>query len=117
MKILVTVWGDFVAPRFDMSSEVIIAPCYDRQFLDEPRSIILSNVSGELICDLVLKENIDVLVCGGIEEQHYQFLVWKKVRVFDSIIGPWSRALELAVKNSLTSDIILPATLAHGVKR
>lgn len=113
MKILITVWGDFVSPRFDMSSEVIVATCYDRQLLEEPRSIILSSVSGELICDLVMKENIEVVVCGGIEEQHYQFLVWKKIKVFDSVIGPHAEVLDLAIKHTLTPNIILPGTINH----
>lgn len=110
MKIMITTKGDFVSPRFDMSSEVIIATCYDQQLLEEPHSLILSNVSAELICDLILKEKINVLVCGGIEEEHYQFLVWKKISVFDSIIGPHAVVLKLVIDNALK-----PGTILSGV--
>lgn len=115
MKILITVRGDFVSPRFDMSSEVIIANCYDCQLLEEPRSLILSNVSAEVICDLVLRENIKVVVCGGIEEQHYQFLIWKDISVFDSVIGPHAKALELVLNNTLTPNTIVQEITSREV--
>lgn len=112
---MITVRGDFVSPRFDMSSEVIIATCYERQLLDEPHSLILSNVSAELICDLAVREDIGVVICGGIEEQHYQFLTWKKITVFDSVIGPHTDALELALQDRLASNTILEGVTSRDV--
>ena len=91
-----------------MSAEVIIATCYDQQLLETPHTVILSNVSAELICDLILKENISVVVCGGIEEEHYQFLIWKKIMVYDSVIGPHAEVLKLFMDNTLRSGVILP---------
>ena len=66
MKIMITTRGDFVSPRFDLSPEVIIATFYDRQLLEEPRSIIISDVSAVIICDLALQENVATVICGGI---------------------------------------------------
>lgn len=114
MKIMITTRGDFVSPRFDMSPEVIIATCYDHQLLAEPNSLILSKMSAELICDLVLKEKINVVVCGGIDEEHYQFLTWKKIRVLDSVIGSHAEVLQLAIKNSLKPGTILPGVTSRG---
>jgi hypothetical protein len=105
---MITTRGDFVSPRFDMSLEVIIATCYDRQLLEEPHTLVLSKVSAEVICDLALKEKIDIVICGGIEEQHYQFLIWKKIIVFDSVIGPHVKVLRLAMDNTLEPGTILP---------
>ncbi len=115
MKIMMTIRGDFISPRFDMSLEVIIATCYDRQLLEEPHSLILSEVSAELICDLVLKEKIGIVVCGGIEEEHYQFLIWRKIMVFDAVIGPHAEVLRLVMDNSLKSGTILPGVTAREV--
>ncbi|MFW2367200.1 MAG: NifB/NifX family molybdenum-iron cluster-binding protein [Desulforhopalus sp.] len=115
MKILITVRGDFVSPRFDMSSEVIIATCYDRHLLEDPRSLILSNVSAEVICDLVLREDIKVVVCGGIEEQHYQFLTWKDITVFDSVIGPHGKVLDMILDNTLTPNTIVQKITSREV--
>ena len=115
MKIMVTVRGDFVSPRFDMSSEVIIATCYDGKMVEEPRSLILSDVSAEVICDLVIREGVSVVICGGIEEEHYQFLTWKKITIYDSVIGPHTRVLEMVLHGTLESGIILAGVTSREV--
>lgn len=107
MKIMITTRGEFVSPRFDMSLEVIIATCHNRQLLEEPHSLVFSSGSAELICDFALKEKIDIVICGGIEEQHYQFLIWKKITVFDSVVGPHTDVLQLAMDNALEPGTIL----------
>ena len=108
MKIMMTVRGDCIAPRFDLSSEVMIATCYDNTLLEEPQSLLISRVSAEALCELALKENVSIVICGGIEEQHYQFLSWKKIRVIDSVIGPHEAVLRLAMENKLEEGTILP---------
>ena len=97
MRIMVKPRSDFVSPRFDKSLEVIIATCYDQQLLEEPHSLVLSNVTAEVICDLALKEKIDIVICGGIEEQHYQFLIWKKIRCVR--FRHWTSSTSFAVGN------------------
>jgi predicted Fe-Mo cluster-binding NifX family protein len=115
MKIMISTRGDFVSPRFDLSSEVIIATCYDYQLMEEPRSLILADISAEVLCDLALKENVAVIVCGGIEEEHYQFLIWKKITVIDAVIGPYADALKLVLNNKLKSGTILPGVTTREV--
>lgn len=115
MKIMMTTRGDFISPRFDMSSEVIIVTCYDQQLLEPPHTVILSKVSAELICDLILKEDIRVVICGGIEEEHYQFLVWKKILVYDFVIGPHAEVLKLVMANGLKAGVILPGVITREV--
>jgi len=83
--------------------------------MEEPRSLLLSNVSAEILCDLALKENVAIVVCGGIEEEHYQFLTWKKIVVIDSVIGPHEAVLELGMKNRLEPGIILPGVTSKEV--
>lgn len=115
MKIMVTVRGDFVSPRFDMSSEVIIATCYDGKMLEEPRSLILSDVSAEVICDLGIREGVSMVICGGIEEQHYQFFTWKNITVYDGVIGPHAAVLEMALRDALEPGIILSGVRSREV--
>lgn len=115
MKILITARGDFVSPRIDLSPEVIIAAYYDGQLLEEPRSIIVSDVSSEIICELALQENVATFVCGGIEDQYYQFLTWKRIRVIDAVVGPHGDVLRMAVNNTLQPGIILPGVTSKGV--
>jgi predicted Fe-Mo cluster-binding NifX family protein len=115
MKILLTIRGDFISPRFDMTGEVVIATCYDRKMLEEPRSIILSEYSAEKICDIALKEKVQYVVCGGIEEKHYQFLSWKKIKVIDSVIGPYADAIEKILQESLHANTILSGVTSCGM--
>jgi len=44
--------------------------------------------------------------CGSIASC-YKYLAWKKVAVFDSVIGPFNEVLDLAMKNKLRSGTIL----------
>jgi predicted Fe-Mo cluster-binding NifX family protein len=115
MKIMITTCGDFVSPRFDLSTEVIIATYYDQQLMEEPRSLIFSKVSAEILCELALKENVAIVVCGGIEEQHYQFLTWKKISVIDAVIGPYADVLQLVVDKELMPGTILPGVTSREV--
>ncbi|MBM9519375.1 hypothetical protein JWG39_06000 [Desulforhopalus vacuolatus] len=107
MKLLIPTCGNHVAPRFDNATEVLIATCYDRQLLEEPRFILLANPSAEGLCDMILKEQVKCVVCCGIEEEHYRFLKWKKITVIDSVIGRWKPALDLAVGGELSAGDIL----------
>jgi hypothetical protein len=115
MKIMITTCGDFVSPRFDLSSEVIIATYYDQQLMEEPRCLILAKVSAEILCELALKEKVAIVICGGIEEHHYQFLTWKKIMVIDSVIGPYLDVLQLVVDNALEAGTILPGVTSREV--
>ncbi len=56
---------------------------------------------------MVVKENITDLVCGGIEELHYNFLVWKKVKILDGVIGDWLSVMDRAISGTLSQGEIL----------
>ena len=76
---------------------------YDKQLMEEPRSLLLADVSAEILCDLALKENIAMLICGGIEEEHYRFLTWKNITVIDSVVGPYLKILQILRKRARPS--------------
>jgi predicted Fe-Mo cluster-binding NifX family protein len=107
MKILITITGDNVAPRFDMVSALLIASYDSHGLTEKPRTLLMARPSPEELCSLILKENITLVICGGIEERHYKYLSWKKVEIFDSVIGPVSEVLDLAIKNRLRAGTIL----------
>jgi predicted Fe-Mo cluster-binding NifX family protein len=114
MKILITINKDEVAPRFDLASEIQITETKAGKITGEPRLILLTGSSGEDICALAIKENISLLICGGIEDAHYQYLKWKKIKVVDGVIGPYEQALLSAMKNDLKPGAILPGASISG---
>ena len=116
MKILITIQTNEVAPRFDQTSEILITETQGEKITGEPRIILLPGTSGEDICSLATKENIALVICGGIEETHYQYLKWKKIKVIDGVIGPYEQALNFALANNLKPGAILPGASIYGVQ-
>ncbi len=107
-KIMIPIQGDFVAPRFDLATEILITRVERGKIIGESKTIIMERPSDEGLCQMVVEENITDVVCGGIEELHYNFLVWKKVGVLDGVIGDWQTALEKAVAGILQQGDIIP---------
>lgn len=89
-SVLVVVHDGYVAPRFDLALEAVLAMEGD----EAKQNLILPQSSAEELCHLIMKENIHEVVCGGIEDEFFQYLTWKKVRVLDNVIGPVDWALE-----------------------
>ena len=106
-KILLVLYGNEVSPRFDLATEVLIV-CTgpDGKVVDE-KTLVLPQASAEKLCHMVLTEGIQTVICGGIEEEYHQYLVWKKVRVLDSVMGPFDRVLERFWEGSLQAGDIL----------
>lgn len=108
MKILIAIQGDDVAPRFDLTREALIAWVEGGKLTGEPRIVLLPGSSGEELCGHVIKENMSHVVCGGIEDVHFQYLAWKKIKVIDGVIGPYQEALEALLHNRLRPWSVLP---------
>lgn len=108
-KLLMPIQGDFVAPRFDLATELILASFDAGGLSEDHKRIIMEKPSDEELCHMVVDLHISHVVCGGIEEMYYNFLVWKKVVVIDSVIGHWQEAMNKVIDESLESREILPS--------
>ena len=106
-KILITLLESTIAPRFDMTTEVLIASVGKDGTIEDNKTIVLAHESAEDLCQLILTEDVDVVICGGIEDEFLEYLVWKKVQVLDSVMGPWERALECFRAGKLKTGTIL----------
>lgn len=105
--LLVPLLGDVVAPRFDLATEVLIARARNGRLAGEPRIVLLPGPSADALCSLVLEEGITDVACGGIEDAHYQYLAWKKVRVVDRVIGGWEGVLRLFLAGELRPGTVV----------
>jgi len=112
-KILLTLADDMIAPRFDLTTEILIVSAESKRTTVPPRSMLLPGPSADELCGLILKEEITTLICGGIENEHYQFLSWKKVRVIDRVIG----ATEDVLITFLTSELRESAVVKKMARR
>jgi len=106
-KVLLTLYDHDISPRFDLTTEVLIIDLDRAGAVTTERTVVLPHASAEELCHLILMEGINSLICGGIEEQFYQYLTWKKINVIDSVMGPWSKALSLFRKGELISGTFL----------
>lgn len=96
-KFLIPLFEDQVAPRFDLATEVFIVTIGTDEQITEKRTVVLPRASAEDLCHLILMEKIDTVICGGIEDEYYQFLKWKKVSVFDSVMGSYEEAVKFSI--------------------
>lgn len=106
-KVLITVFGENVAPRFDRTTEVVMFRLGENGEVTEERTMVLHQSSPEDLCQLIVSEDVQIVVCGGIEEEYYQYLTWKKLEVYDSVIGSRAEVISRLRSNSLESGLIL----------
>ncbi len=117
IDVLVPLLDGAVAPRFDLATEVLIARARKGRLSGEPRVVLLPGASADALCSLVLEEHVTHVVCGGIEDSHYQYLTWKKVEVVDGVIGKWEGVLRLLLSRELRRGTIVREHSADGAGR
>lgn len=118
VKILIALDGEWVSARFDLTNVVVIIQADADNLNSEPREILLTGASSEELCGLIIKEGVTHVICGGIEDEHYQYLSWKGIAVFDRVIGRWQAALSRMLAGSLASgDVLLHETAKLAYKQ
>ncbi|WP_320171905.1 dinitrogenase iron-molybdenum cofactor biosynthesis protein [Maridesulfovibrio sp.] len=100
-KLLIPLLDDDVAPRFDLATDVMLIRL-GRNSEAEERIIVLPQASADDLCALATSEKSDTVICGGIDEEHFQYLKWKGIHVFDDVIGPVTMVLESYKSGQLT---------------
>lgn len=115
-KLLITLRENDVAPRFDLTTEILLYRGGAFGQSGGQKTLVLPRASAEELCHLILAEEVQTVICGAIEEEYYQYLIWKKITVIDSVMGPWEKALENYMKGDLRPGDILhpiPEHLRH----
>jgi hypothetical protein len=120
---LITLARDEIAPRFDMTAEAVIVPLgYARDDAGgdaplepaERRHLVLARVSSDELCDVIARAGISLVVCGGIGEDHYHYLRWKRVAVICDVIGKLEPVLERLAAGTLQDGDHLCGGLDHA---
>jgi len=106
-RVLIPLLGDDVAPRFDLAPEALIVAIEPNGGARVEKSIVLPQASAEALCGLIIFEKVEVVICCAIEEEYYQYLTWKKVKVIDSVMGPYSDVLERVAQGTIPDEEIL----------
>ncbi len=106
-KVLLALDGNDIAPRFDLAPEVLIVSFGRDGAPEEEKSVVLPRASAEMLCHVATSENVDTVVCGGIEEEYLQYLGWKKIDVIHSVMGSSETAIMHLRDGTLKSGDIL----------
>lgn len=109
-KVLIPLYESDVAPRFDLATEVLIVSRIgksDSGGQGDKRIVVLPRASADQLCHLIITEGVKTVICGGIEDDYYQYLVWKRIEVIDSVIGSSETALQRFAKGKLAAGEIL----------
>lgn len=106
-KILIPLYEDDVAPRFDLATEVLIVNEPGDDGTADKRMVVLPRASAEQLCHLIITENIQTVICSGIEDDYYQYLTWKRIDVIDSVVGSSNSALKRYLEGALKPGDIL----------
>ncbi|WP_319777887.1 dinitrogenase iron-molybdenum cofactor biosynthesis protein [Maridesulfovibrio sp.] len=99
-KILIPLHNNEVAPRFDLATDVLLAKFTNDGKIND-RIIVLPQASADDLCALATSDNTHAVICGGIDDEHYQYLKWKGIEVFDDVIGPINKVLQAYKENGL----------------
>ena len=114
-RVLIPLYKDEVAPRFDLAAEALIADIRPEEGGMTTESFLLPQPSVDSLCDLVLRKDVDVVICGGIEEEYYHYLRWKRVEVLDNVAASAQTALDRFAQGTLKAgDILFPMEEAHA---
>jgi hypothetical protein len=106
-KVLVCLFGNEISPRFDLTREVQITLIDEDGTIRGEKEVVLPQASVEMLCNMILSEGIHIVVCGGIEEEYYQYLKWKNVQVLDSVIGDSKTVLKRLAQGRLQAGDIV----------
>lgn len=105
-KILIPLFENEVAPRFDMATDVLVVSVTRETSVMgkiHERILVLDAPSGEAMYRLVKAENIMTIICAGIEKEIYDFLKRKGIDVIDNVCGPADAVLEAYLMAKLAS--------------
>jgi predicted Fe-Mo cluster-binding NifX family protein len=108
-RVLLALRENDIAPRFDQCIEVMVVELGEDGEVRKQETLVLAGPSADDLCRLILGQRTQVVVCGGIEEEHYQYLLWKKVEMLDGVIGRLDDVLARLTAGRLEAgDIVRP---------
>ncbi len=107
LKVMIPLLKEEVAPRFDLSTEILMAWCSAEGDVEQEKLLILPGPSAERICHMAMTEHVKAIICGGIDQEVFDYLTWKKVEVIDDVIGRAASVLRRYLSGQLRcGDIV-----------
>lgn len=112
-KVFIPLHEEEVAPRFDLAAEVLMVECDAQGRVVQEKVLILPGPSAERLCHMVMTEQVRTVICGGIDQEVYDYLTWKRIVVIDNVIGFSTLVLRRYAAGQLKSGDIVVSEERH----
>jgi len=113
--LLVPLLRDNVAPRFDLAVELLLVGLDEEHQETGRQNVMLAHSSADELCDFILRQGVSAVIVGGITEEYYHYLRWKRVEVLDGVMGPADLAVTLFAQGRLApGDILFARSDGHA---
>jgi len=102
MKVLITVWNGRVSPVFDVAKDALLVEIEEKKVLSQKTVTLGSGCNMDKV-SVLLKERIDVLVCGAVSRRVEVDLMEKGVFVYSFISGETGEIINALLENRLSA--------------
>ncbi|MDJ0762100.1 MAG: NifB/NifX family molybdenum-iron cluster-binding protein [Myxococcota bacterium] len=103
MKIAVPQFGEEVAPCFDYSVTIVIFDIKNNQIVGEKEFTLSSQWAVDRI-RLLRDQQVDVLICGGIQDRFEDIVRANGIEVISWVSGNAKDLIQKYLNRTLTSD-------------
>ena len=105
MKIAIPMFDSRVSPRFDFASKVLIATIEGGRVVDR-KEYSMNNLNLIRRSALLKEQEVNVLICGGINNFSMRLLMGNGIEVIPMVPGEVEEILTLFINGNLNSAII-----------
>ncbi|MEW5773247.1 MAG: NifB/NifX family molybdenum-iron cluster-binding protein [Thermodesulfobacteriota bacterium] len=105
--VLVPLLRENVAPRFDLAVELLVVGLDEGRNETSRQHVMLAHSSADELCDFILRQGVSAVIVGGIEEEYFHYLRWKRVEILDGVMGPADLALARFARGELAPGDVL----------
>lgn len=103
MNIAIPVYEGRVMPRFGCTRQLVIARIEDGQ-IAEQKQISLTNELFRELPTILIREQVTLMICGGIHPRFQHLLHQQQIEVLWGIRGEWSQVVQAYLEGTLLPD-------------
>lgn len=103
MKIAVPRFGEYVAPCFGYSSSIVVFTAKNKRIVNEQEFTLSTQWAVDRI-RLLRDQEVDVLICGGIQDKFEDIVMANGIRVISWVSGKVENLLDEYLNHKLIPE-------------
>lgn len=101
MKIALARWGNYISPLLDAAQEIMLAEVEKGQITSRRQIRLVNDGTGLSLLEQLMGLGVNVLICGGVSNYLYYWLVARGIQVFPWVSGEVEEVLQAYLQGSL----------------